>query len=146
MAKHFYEKIVNKNCKISRCEWLIEQIFNQGIKDYQWLGFTGGNVSIPRTFLGKDNCFDEEFGPNWGFEDFELGYRLWKNGYKFEYDYNAVAYHMSHYRSNFNLESSITSRCFVEKVDANKVQEIVDFVNGNIKKGDLLRNLAELSC
>jgi glycosyltransferase involved in cell wall biosynthesis len=44
-----------------------------------WLFFWGGNSSAPRRLLLDLGGFDEAF-KNWGFEDVELGYRIWKRG------------------------------------------------------------------
>ncbi len=42
--------------------------------------FHGGNVAFRREEALAIGLFDEEFNGNWGYEDLEFGYRLWKRG------------------------------------------------------------------
>lgn len=142
VCEHFNEKVKYMKQKICKGESLIEQVFLEKLQSYSWLAFTGGNVSLPRSFLSSDSMFDEKFGTNWGYEDFELGYRLWEKGYDFEYDYSAVAYHMSHYRSNAKQEADISEKYFAEKVMIYGVKYIVDYYNGKLSRSDLLAKLA----
>ena len=51
------------------------------------------NIGVRKTDVLKAGCFDVEFDGCWGYEDIELGHRLWKNGAKFEYLSDAFVYH-----------------------------------------------------
>ena len=42
--------------------------------------FHGGNVAFRRQHALDIGLFDEDFNGNWGYEDMEFGYRLWKGG------------------------------------------------------------------
>ncbi len=52
--------------------------------------FYSGNISLKSELL-KQNLFDENF--YFGFDDFELGYRLSQKGLKIYYDKKALGYH-----------------------------------------------------
>lgn len=54
--------------------------------------FSGGNVAFARKWLEKAGWFDEEFN-QWGGEDNEFGYRLYRAGCYFRAVSGAMAYH-----------------------------------------------------
>lgn len=70
-----------------------------------WLSFLVGNSSIRRDVLDSEK-FDERFR-EWGFEHFELAYRLYRNGYKFMYNSKACNYHIPHKRDREFYENQI---------------------------------------
>ncbi|WP_446687830.1 glycosyltransferase family 2 protein [Priestia megaterium] len=60
-----------------------------------YIAFLSGNVSVRKANLKKSGLFDETF-VGYGAEDWELGYRLYKNGVQFVLDPFTVAYHQEH--------------------------------------------------
>ncbi len=54
--------------------------------------FSGGNVAFSKKWVERIGWFDEEF-TNWGGEDNEFGYRLFRAGCFFKYVSGAMAYH-----------------------------------------------------
>ncbi len=60
-----------------------------------WLLFYTGNVSMDREDLVKVGFFDENF-QGWGYEDLEIGYRLYKEGILFFKDKQITNYHLAH--------------------------------------------------
>jgi len=56
------------------------------------LHFYSNNISLKTEFLRQNGTFDEDFR-TYGFEDFELGYRLIKRGLRLLYNPDAVGYH-----------------------------------------------------
>ncbi|MED4051101.1 glycosyltransferase family 2 protein [Priestia megaterium] len=60
-----------------------------------YIAFLSGNVSVRKANLKKSGLFDETF-VGYGAEDWELGYRLYKNGVRFVLDPSTVAYHQEH--------------------------------------------------
>jgi len=79
-------------------KWLA---FAGPLTDYQALSpgmpvdsahFYSGNISLKLEYLRKNGTFDEDFRA-YGYEDFELGYRLTKKGLRLLYNPDAVAYH-----------------------------------------------------
>lgn len=57
-----------------------------------WRQFVTGNASLSRTTVLDAGGFDEGFR-GYGFEDYELGYRLARRGIRFVFDPTAVNYH-----------------------------------------------------
>ena len=77
---------------------------NSGVKHFEnnlsefklpYIAFLSGNVSVRKEQLEKVGYFDESF-VGYGAEDWEIGYRLYKNGMKFALDPLTVAYHQEH--------------------------------------------------
>lgn len=66
---------------------------------YSWLSFLAGNSSINKSEFNDVGGFDENIR-DWGFEHFELGYRLYKNGSEFVINPNACSFHIPHKREN----------------------------------------------
>jgi glycosyltransferase involved in cell wall biosynthesis len=62
---------------------------------FRWLGLATGNVSMAREDLIKVGGFDENF-TGWGYEDIELGYRLFREKIPFIKDSSIVNYHLMH--------------------------------------------------
>jgi GT2 family glycosyltransferase len=62
---------------------------------WRWEFFWGGNVSVPRDLARDVGGFDETF-VGWGYEDFELGYRLVRAGAGMRFDREAWAVHYPH--------------------------------------------------
>jgi len=60
-----------------------------------WFFFWSGNVSVSRAKALELGGFDEEF-KNWGFEDLEFGYRLWKAHVAFTLRRAAWGFHYPH--------------------------------------------------
>ena len=77
-------------------------IFNDVSVSSHWLCCTTGNMSVSRERLVEINGFDEAFR-GWGFEDIELGYRLFLNGARFIYDKTILNYHMEHPRNRHSI-------------------------------------------
>ena len=60
-----------------------------------WTLFITQNVSVSRALLDRVGGFDESF-VGWGYEDTELGYRLYQAGAEFRIPDGAWTYHQSH--------------------------------------------------
>jgi GT2 family glycosyltransferase len=63
--------------------------------EFPWMAFLTGNVSLRKQLIEKAGYFDEEF-VNYGYEDWELGYRLYKMGVKFFLGNDLGTYHQEH--------------------------------------------------
>lgn len=63
--------------------------------DLPWINFLCGGVSIRKDLIIEAEAFDEAF-TGYGFEDWELGYRLYKLGVTFEASHKVKAYHQEH--------------------------------------------------
>lgn len=88
-----------KNWIIVRDSWYqhIVQNYGNDLDGFQfpWMAFLTGNVSITKDFIVEAGMFDEDF-IKYGYEDWELGYRLYKMGAKYFAGDNLVTYHQEH--------------------------------------------------
>lgn len=79
---------------------------------YIWLSFLVGNSSVNKRLIKCVGGFDETIN-EWGFEHFELGYRLYKYGAKFIMSKEAKSFHIPHAREknfyNIHLKKSISN-------------------------------------
>jgi glycosyltransferase involved in cell wall biosynthesis len=67
----------------------------EGQKELSCKYFYTGNISLKTEFLRENGPFDEDF-KTYGWEDFELGYRLMKKGLRLKYNPQAIGYHYQH--------------------------------------------------
>jgi GT2 family glycosyltransferase len=88
-----------KNLVYKTYPWFQQIIKNFGSDlkgfEFPWMAFLTGNVSIRKDLIEKAGCFDEEF-VNYGYEDWELGYRLHKMGAAFIVAEDLGTYHQEH--------------------------------------------------
>lgn len=98
-----------------------------------WATTYSGNMGIlKKDLLLFDLKFDENF-KNWGFEHFELGYRMNQVGIKHKL-IGATNYHFAHVRNNDELESNI-NRSFQyleEKYKSNDFLSFKEYYFGRI--------------
>jgi chondroitin synthase len=59
------------------------------------------NASFLKTDALDVGLFDKAFDGHWGYEDIEFGYRLWKNGVRFEYEPKALVLHQENILHSF---------------------------------------------
>jgi GT2 family glycosyltransferase len=69
--------------------------YNLSAHRYPWMMMATGNMAVPRRRLTDIGGFDETFN-KWGFEDLELGYRLYKNGAPFVVNGQLLVFHQDH--------------------------------------------------
>lgn len=62
---------------------------------FPWMALLTGNVSIRKEFIIQAGLFDEDF-VQYGYEDWELGYRLYKMGAKYIVGNDLITYHQQH--------------------------------------------------
>ena len=79
---------------------------NEELKDYvlPWRFFITNNASVERRRVIEVGMFDENI-VGYGFEDYDLGIRLYKSGSKFIFDKNILNVHQEH-PSNNNIVST----------------------------------------
>ncbi|MEH7075231.1 glycosyltransferase [Neobacillus drentensis] len=75
----------------------ITRNFNADLEGFEfpWMAFLTGNVSIRKELIIQAGLFDEEF-VQYGYEDWELGYRLYKMGAKYIVSSDVPTYHQEH--------------------------------------------------
>jgi glycosyltransferase involved in cell wall biosynthesis len=81
----------------------IRYMFANGISKYSisFLASCTANMSLPRSLAFEVGLFQESFGLEWGPEDLEFGYRIYKSGGVFGDAPQAQNYHIAHARSNW---------------------------------------------
>jgi chondroitin synthase len=89
--------------------------------------FSGGNVAFARKWLEKVGWFDEEF-TDWGGEDNEFGYRLYRAGCFFRAVWGGLAYHQEP-----PGKENETDRAEGKKITMNILHEKVPYFYRQIK-------------
>ncbi|MEC2074253.1 glycosyltransferase [Alkalihalophilus marmarensis] len=104
-----------------------------------WLTTFSGNMSLPKNILDNEiGWFDEDF-TDWGFEHFELGYRLHKAGVQFKFERKAINYHLAHSRETGSLMEAMnrSHKYFYKKHPDAPIKNLLDFMKGKISLQDL---------
>jgi len=114
---------------------VISQIYDEfGQTDSHlcWLSTLSGNMALKKSTLA-DCKFDCDF-KDWGFEHFELGYRLWKKGSIFINNPKAENIHIAHARKDGFYEESINKSysVFLDKHPVKEVYPLKKFVMGEL--------------
>lgn len=99
-----------------------------------WLSFLVGNSSVKKGIIESVGGFDESY-KEWGFEHFELAYRLYLKGYCFFMNEEAKSYHIPHLRAPNFYENAIilNSQKLTNKNPEIDEKVLTDFVKGKIK-------------
>ena len=107
----------------------------RSVSEIVWMSFLVGNSSVSREAIAHekfDECFTE-----WGFEHFELAYRLFKNHVMFRYNTNARNYHIPHKREIGFYENQIKKSAKLLASIHPEINDsvLVDFVYSNMSIG-----------
>lgn len=127
-----FEELEKSNTKLTSLEKAIKTILSTHPSKIPWIGCTGGNFSVPKVWFDKVGGFDEGFGKRWGGEDFELGYRLFMDGYLFDYSDRAVNYHIAHYRQDFKEDLVISFKHFYNVHKDKNIVLVMKYLLGDI--------------
>lgn len=100
-----FKKIKKWGHSLDYLEKNIRHMFVNGINKYHipWLASCTANMSLPRSLAFEVGLFQESFGLEWGPEDLEFGYRIYKSGGLFGDAPLAQNYHISHARTNWKI-------------------------------------------
>lgn len=117
--------------------------YNLSSQQYPWMMTVTCNLSIPRKKLTGIGGFDENF-TKWGFEDLELGYRLYKNGAKFVVNNNLLAFHQAHPRApeGENNFAHFVKKCkeVFDQIDPTRLLTIYGLKTSDADKLRIFRN------
>eukprot|EP00130_Batrachochytrium_dendrobatidis_P008524 XP_006683399.1 hypothetical protein BATDEDRAFT_93163 [Batrachochytrium dendrobatidis JAM81] len=99
ITKQDVEEQAYKQLVIDR-EFFADEVVNhygENLKEFNfpWMAFLTGNVSLKKDLLNNVGTFDERF-LGYGYEDWELGYRLHKAGAIFCTSKDIPSYHQEH--------------------------------------------------
>lgn len=126
VSQRFLEKIYRKG-KVTHFEKGVRYVLGSSTPLTPWIACNGGNFSISKNEIINAGGFDEGFGYNWGCEDIELGYRLYKQGVKFISCPEASNFHLAHFRENYAEEHQLSLRYFFNKHKDPLILELSDF-------------------
>ncbi len=92
----FYKYSFELNPKKGVFDKIISK-FGNNLMDYNlpWRFFITNNTSVSREKLIEVGMFDEKY-VGWGCEDYDLGYRLYKNNCNFIYNNDLISIHQEH--------------------------------------------------
>ena len=132
-----------------------EPYIKQKLKQYQkigWYYFLGGNLSLPTEVL-KSNLFSCDF-LGYGWEDLELGYRLFKKEISLHYLPSAVNYHFHFWtfeeklkrKEKMGLEAHVFIRKHPELKTWLGFHPLLMFLYYLLKKQRKLRSILEKYC
>ncbi|MDN3019617.1 glycosyltransferase [Paenibacillus sp. BSR1-1] len=97
----------------------IAKHFNANLEGFMfpWMAFLTGNVSIRKDFIEEAGLFDEDF-VQYGYEDWELGYRLYKMGAQYTITNDVITYHQEHPVGKSRWKEAINNlELFISKHD-----------------------------
>ncbi len=93
------ETDLSRKYSLDQLDWrlkntTIEEVFNKCKYDtyFSWSFVSGGNLAFDKSIMGDVILFNEKF-ESWGGEDNEWAYRLYKRGYYFFPNIDAIAIH-----------------------------------------------------
>lgn len=103
------------------------------ISKLPWISTYSGNMSMRRRAIDLAGGFDENF-TSWGFEHFELGYRMYKLGIEFQRERKAINYHIAHSREKDFYINAITKshEYFYRKHPTKEVYLLKKYMLGEI--------------
>lgn len=132
MLKANIEKIIRRKSIYYK---VISQIYDESGKSDShlcWLSTLSGNMALKKSTL-LNHQFDCDFR-QWGFEHFELGYRLWKDKTIFMSNVKAENIHIAHARNTGFYNESIANShdIFYSKHPVDEVFHLKGFLLGEI--------------
>lgn len=108
-----------------------------------WIGCTFANTLIKKEVFDKVGLFSDSF-VGWGFEDIDLSYRAYKEGFSFVLNEDMISYHLFHQHSKSILEQREKNyKIFLERNNEYPVQLYYDFFHNNISLKDYNQKVYE---
>ncbi|MEU2778610.1 glycosyltransferase [Streptomyces sp. NPDC007162] len=110
-----------------------------GVQPAPWVTFWACNVSVRREDLFLVGLFDEAYR-GWGFEDLDLGYRLFRSGVRFRLSRQAAAVHLPHQRADDDGQrSDHENKLYFHSKFRNHVSELALSTPYNLQINALLK-------
>lgn len=127
-----WSEFISSRGRMSRLERFIEAtLHNPELRSFHWVGCVGGNMSVPKDLFMKAGAYDETFRV-WGGEDFELGYRLIRQGTSAFYESGNPSYHLTHAHSHAITELLESKQYFIDKHADTSIGLLYDFLEKKI--------------
>lgn len=130
------------NCILSLYAKKNKEGYRVAVSNLAWLSLLIGNASIHKSTLEKAGNFDEKF-VTWGFEHFELGYRLQQNGVLFVVNDEIISYHQVHSHEPSEISSGLEMSIDIirEKHKSIDVESLYQFFRGEISIQEFQRKV-----
>ena len=112
----------------------IEMIYNsdgETTSNVPWVSLFTSNFSISKSLFCEIGGFDETF-KQWGFENFELGYRLHDKGVKFVLEREAINFLFFHKADRTGSRRDDSMRVFYQKYEREEIKNLLSFLDGDI--------------
>lgn len=135
----FNETKILRQCRYFNYAECVINIYNKEGKTNSglaWLTLFSGNFSIRKDSFNEVGKFDVNF-KTWGFENFELGYRLQLKGYEFYYNDNAYNIHLYHGNNRKSPENNESYKYFYNKYNVKDIEFLLPFLEGTISLQEL---------
>ena len=109
-----------------------------------WIACMGGNLSVKRILLDRSGWFDPKF-IGYGWEDWELGYRLHQCGATFKVDHGVATIHQEHPVNRKRVQESLNNyRYFKEKHPSIEIQAMsLELIGEQLTVKDINELLSE---
>ncbi|WP_214482976.1 glycosyltransferase [Bacillus sp. SM2101] len=138
LTRIFKQYLTQKGLRTPQYCGLVYKLFGdsgESISNVPWIATFSGNMSISTELFQNIKGFDPGFS-QWGFEHFELGYRVHKQGINFLYHSLATNIHISHPREDYRSKISKSHSIFYKKHNTSEVKSLLAFMNGEISLND----------
>lgn len=98
-----------------------------------WIGFGTNNASVRKEHIAKINGFDENY-KGWGYDNIELGLKLYNRGLPFYYEPEALNYHLSHPRNKSDHLKELTKNfeLFRKRNPGKQTELYWEFITGKL--------------
>lgn len=118
-----YEQAENKIPYLEDRDYAYNKLsYNLNMHRFPWLLVFSCNLVVRKSHLEEIGGFDEGF-KSWGAEDLDVGYRLFKKGYRLISDYRLLGFHQYHISCN-NGTDKANNDYFFSKYEENLMEGV----------------------
>lgn len=135
ISKIGVENIILNFSILDNLSWYDDVRRNVDISQNPWEYVYSHSLAMNKELFQKAGKFDERFGINWGFEDMDLGYRLFYQNCSFILDESTCVYHQPHFtQSNMEQNSGRANyELFLQLHNDYKVDLALSFYKDSIR-------------
>lgn len=135
-------KAVSRARLFNYYEFIMKIYDQEGLSTHPlcWCSLFSGNFCIHKSDIEKVGLFDESFA-QWGFENFELGYRLFRQGFSFYLNREATNFHLYHERNRMGEERENSHIIFMNKYADKGLKYLLRFLDGDISLEEFQKHM-----
>ncbi len=143
ISKIGVEKIISNFSILDNLAWYDDIRRNVDISQNPWKYVYSHSLVMNKVLFQESGKFDERFGVNWGFEDMDLGYRLYYQNCSFILDESLCVYHQPHFtQSNMEQNSGRANyELFLQLHNDYKVDLALSFYKDSIRHVEQIESL-----